>query len=66
MQDAINEAMFEFALTVQSLIKRGWEFKEIDYGERRLGIGPRITIKRGEVAETIHDPYDLERLLERG
>jgi hypothetical protein len=66
MEDAINEAMFELALTVQSLIKKGWEFKEIDYGERRLGIGPRITVKRGEVAETIYSYYEVERLLERG
>jgi len=66
MEDAINETMFEFALSVQSLIKQGWEFKEIDYGERRLGIGPRITVKRGEVVETISSYHEVERLFERG
>jgi hypothetical protein len=66
MEDAINLAMFEFALSVQSLVKKGWEFKEIDYGERRLGIGPRITVQRGEVVETIYSYHEVERLFERG
>jgi hypothetical protein len=65
MEDAINLAMFEFALSVQSLVKKGWEFKEIDYGERRLGIGPRITVQRGEVVETIYSYHEVERLFER-
>ncbi len=65
MEDAINETMFEFALTVQTLVKQGWEFKEIYYGERRLGIGPRITVKRGEVAEAIYSYHELGNLIER-
>jgi hypothetical protein len=66
MEDAINETMFEFAKTVQSLVKKGWEFKEIDYGERRLGIGPRITVQRGDVVETIYSYHEVESFLERG
>ena len=66
MEDAINETMFEFARSVQSLIKKGWEFKEIDYGERRLGIEPRMTVVRGDVVETIYSYHDVERLFERG
>lgn len=66
MEDAINETMFEFALSVQSLVKKGWEFKEIDYGERRLGIGPRMTVQRGEVVETLYSYHDVGKLFERG
>lgn len=59
MEDAINEAMFEFAFTCQHLIQRGWHFVDIKYGERRLGIGPSLTIKKDDVTKTIYHHDDL-------
>ena len=65
MYDVINETFLEFALTVQSAIKRGWELGEIEYGERRLGVSSRLTIRRGDQTENIWSPDDLASLIEK-
>lgn len=60
MQDQINEVMFEFAMTVSYAIKRGYEFVGIEYGERRLGIGPRLLLKKNGEDIVCYSPEDLE------
>lgn len=64
MYDAINESIFELTLTVQSLVKQGWEFVEVQYGERRLGIGPNLVLRRGDITKIIYDHGELANLLE--
>lgn len=63
MEDAINEAMFDFAKVIQSLIGRGWVLGDINYGERRLGIGPSITLSKGESSVKCFSSHDVERVL---
>jgi hypothetical protein len=46
MYDAIDEGMLEFAMTVQSFVKEGWEFKDISYGERRLGTRSSVVMEK--------------------
>ena len=63
MENAINIAMFEFAKTCQDMVKLGWEFGEIQYGEERLGIGPKLTIKRGDESYNIYHYNEMKTLL---
>lgn len=65
MYDAINEAMFEFALTIKHAMQRGWEIESLFYGERRLGVGPSLTLKRGDEKLTIYSPDDLSHVIQR-
>lgn len=61
---AINESMFEFALVCQEAIKAGWEFVEVNHGERRLGVSPSLTIRKGSEIKRIYNSDDLARILE--
>ena len=63
MNDLIEEAMFEFALTLQLLIDRGWRVKEIDYGERRFGIGPKLLLECDGVIKEFYSVNDIEAFL---
>jgi hypothetical protein len=69
MEDAINEAMFEFALTVQQLVKHGWTFSNVTCGERRLGIGPSVTLSKmygnDLREEKCYCLSDIERIVDR-
>lgn len=55
MYDPIDETFLEFAQTIKYLLRRGWTFDEIDYGERRLDIGSRITFRLGDREETCYN-----------
>ena len=61
MQFEMMEVMAEFAITIQSLVKEGWEFK-MEYGERRLSINHRLVLKKGEKEIVCSSVEDLERL----
>jgi len=65
MYDSINETMFEFAQTIQSLIKLGWAVGEISYGERRFGIGPSIILSKDEKTVTCYSHADIEDILRK-
>ena len=65
MYDAINEEIFEVCMTCKHLIKQGWDFVEVKCGERRLGIGPSLIVKKGEEVVTIYCADDLNRLVRR-
>ena len=60
-----NEPMFEFAKTCQALIQLGYSFGEINYGERRLGIGPSMPVTKNSETTTLYDYQDLEILLNK-
>jgi hypothetical protein len=60
MYDEINIAMFEWAITVQHLIKEGWTFGEIDYGDRGDRISPKMTILKGKVKHAFYNPLDYD------
>lgn len=63
MQDGIDEAMFEFAKDVQALVERGWTFGEIKYSERRLGIGPSITVSKGDKTQMCYSHHAVGDIL---
>jgi hypothetical protein len=65
MDDAINLAMFEFAFTIKALLNRGWDLVEIDYGERRLSISPKLIVKKANQIVECRSITDIERLLEK-
>lgn len=62
MYDAINIEMFEWALAVQSLVKEGWTFSDLDYGEPRFSIRPKITLSKGKFKTEIDGPIDYEKI----
>lgn len=59
MLHEMMESMFEFALTIQTFVKDGWEFK-MDYGERRLGINPQLIAKKDDKEIRCYNMNDLE------
>lgn len=65
MHDTINEYIFEFAITCQQMIERGWKFIDIEYGDRRFGIGVSLTIKKGDKEIKIYSPYEMEDILRK-
>ncbi len=65
LQESLNEAFFEFAFTVKEAMRRGWDLVEIKYGERRMGVGPCLIIRRGEETKNIYDGSELEDMLRR-
>lgn len=65
MEHAINESMLEFALTCQHMIRRGWEFLEVDSGEPRFGIGASMRIRRNGEEKTLDHYSDMEYILRR-
>ena len=65
MYDAINEAFLEFALTCKYMMKRGWEFGEINYGDRRLGVGSSLKIRRGDEEHDVYSAEDMAKILEK-
>ncbi len=65
LEDAINEQIFEFAHLVQRMIKNGWTFGKINYGERRLGISPSITISKDDKVVQCYSISDIETELEK-
>lgn len=58
--DAINQAMFEFAMTVQCLVKLGYEFVEVKDGERRLGIPPSLILRKDGEEIKCYNPDELD------
>ncbi len=67
MQFEMMEGMAEFAITIQSLVKDGWEFK-MEYGERRLGINHRLIATKGEkeiVCSSVGELEDLSNVIYR-
>jgi hypothetical protein len=47
------------------MIRRGWEFLEVDCGERRFGIGASMKIRRGAEEKTLDHYSDMEYILRR-
>jgi hypothetical protein len=68
LDDQINITLFEWAWTVQSLVRLGWTFGEINYGERRLGRRPFIVLTKGDrKVEISHEGQAIDLLRkERG
>ena len=64
MIDAINEAMFEFAQSLQCAFDKGWRIKDLRYGERRLGVGPTLIFKKDDKEVMCFNPEDVNKLLE--
>lgn len=65
MYDAINEAFLEFALTCKYLMQRGWEFGEINYGERRLGVGSSLKMRKGDQEVDVYSAEDMSEVLRK-
>ncbi len=61
MEFELLRGMFEFALTVQSLVKNGWEFK-LEFGERRLGVSDQLIAKKGDKEITCYSVGDIEAM----
>lgn len=57
--------MMEFAMTCKYMMQRGWEFVDINYGERRLGVSTSLRIRRGAEEKTLYHYSDMEDLLRR-
>lgn len=43
---AMQEALCEFAQSIQSLIDKGWRIVEIKYGERKFDISTKLVIQK--------------------
>lgn len=61
MQYELVESMCEFAVTIQNLVKDGWELT-MEYGERRLGVSCRLILKKGDKEITASGINELEDL----
>ena len=58
------EELFEFTWVVESLVRNGWTFGEINYGEERLGIAPSITLSKGDFTKKCYSDSDISALLD--
>ena len=63
--DLMNEGLFEFAQTMQSVFDKGWRIKEMRYGEARLGIGPSLVFQKDDEVTTCYGTEDVERLIQQ-
>ena len=62
MNDLIQEAMFEFVQDVELVFERGWKVKGLQYGERRLGIGPSLIMKKDDQEVICYTNEDVLKL----
>ncbi len=63
MNDAINEAMFEWAFTIKRLLESGWTLGKLNYSSARLGIGPSLVISKDGKDVICYDPSDVENII---
>lgn len=65
IEDKINESMFEFAHVIGGLLRRGWTLGEVKYGERRLGLGPKMKISKDGTDIDCFSYLEVEAVLNR-
>jgi len=65
MQYELVESMCEFALTIQGLVKSGWEIK-MEYGERKFDLNCRLILKKDDKEITASTIDELEGLSQVG
>lgn len=62
----IQESKCDFALLIQRFIQEGWQFVDINYGERKLQLNPELVAERnGERIQLSPDAIEdfLRRVL---
>jgi hypothetical protein len=60
LHNEISEYVFEISRDIQFIISKGWIFGEINYGERRLNIGPSMTLTKGEEKKVVYSADEIE------
>jgi hypothetical protein len=56
----ISETMFEWGFVIQRLVNRGWTLRQIEYGEERMGVGPRLLLERGGEQKWFYHQNEVE------
>lgn len=62
LNNAILMEMYKFAFVVQDLIKKGFSFYDIEYGDDKFGISSKIYLMKSGNRYVCRSVEDLENL----